>query len=144
MQLDEQANGKWAGGFVAGLLRGGPTVPRRADAASVTSRCARGDRLGRRERVVLRAVRMLIDAGAACSPKRRATASSALRVVIARSGRRLVPRHRVARMRGHATAEPTPGVALADDDHERRDGDLLQALGFGRTDRLQPWLAAFG
>jgi secreted repeat protein with Y-X4-D motif len=39
-------------------------------------------------------------------------------------------RRRVARMHGHATAEPTPEVAHADDHDERRDGDLLQGLGF--------------
>src|SRR4051812_14515383 len=59
--------------------------------------------------------------------------------VTAYLARRLVPRHSVVRMHGHATAAPPPEIAHADDHDERRDGDR-QGLGRGRTDRLQPWL----
>src|SRR5919201_6519477 len=36
------------------------------------------------------------------------------------------------------------GAAHGHDHHVRRHGDLLQGLGVGPTDRLQPWLASVG
>src|SRR3954468_13540197 len=49
-----------------------------------------------------------------------------------------------ARIHGTATGQAAPEEAHADDHDARGDGDLLQGLGVGRTDRLQPWLAALG
>src|SRR4051794_1658780 len=43
-----------------------------------------------------------------------------------------------------ASVERKAEVAHAHDQYHRRYGDLLQGLGFGPADRLQPWVAAVG